>query len=309
MKLVFAGTPHFAAGALASLSDAGHEVSLVLTQPDRPSGRGMKLHASAVSQEALRLGIGLAKPTTLKDDALQTTIRDLGADIMVVAAYGLLLPQAVLELPRLGCLNIHASLLPRWRGAAPLQRAIEAGDSASGISIMQMDAGLDTGAILLEKEIAIAPDETSASLLEKLTRLGATTIVEALANFAALKARPQPLDGITYAKKIEKSEARIDWTQPAAVIERRIRAFDPFPGCEAIVGDAPLKIWHAQVVTNGEGGSVAPGTVSRSDQRSLTVQCGQHQLKWITVQRPGGKRMPASEYLRATAIEAGTLLT
>ncbi len=307
MKLIFAGTPHFAAAALMALHRTGHEVCLVLTQPDRPAGRGMKLGSSAVSQVAGRLGLALAKPTTLKDDAWQATLRELGADIMIVAAYGQLLPRAVLDIPRLGCLNIHGSLLPRWRGAAPLQRAIEAGDAESGITIMQMDAGLDTGAILLEKKVPIAPNETGGSLLAKLTELGASTIVEALETLPALKANPQPPDGATYARKIDKSEARIDWRQPAAVIERRIRAFDPFPGCETKISDAHIKIWRAKVVDGSAAGAL-PGTVTSDDRQTVTVQCGDQQLQWITVQKPGGKRVSASEFLHGTPIAAGTRL-
>ena len=308
MKLVFAGTPPFAAAALTALHNAGHEIALVLTQPDRPAGRGMKLTSSAVAREAERLGIRLEKPSTLKDAASQMRVREVNADVIVVAAYGLLLPPTVLDLPRFGCINIHGSLLPRWRGAAPVQRAIEAGDVETGISIMQMDAGLDTGAVLLAKKIPISPDETSATLFEKLTRLGASTIVEALAALPALVARPQSPEGVTYARKIDKTEAQIDWSQSATTIERRIRAFDPFPGCETRLQCEPIKIWCAQVV-NGDVQSAAPGTVTHNDRQTLTVQCGRQQLRWKSVQKPGGRRIAASEFLRATAVTPGTQLS
>lgn len=311
MKLVFAGTPAFAAAALTALHQAGHAIAMVLTQPDRPAGRGMKLVSSAVAQAAERLALRLEKPQTLKDEKVQAMLREVGADVMVVAAYGLLLPQAVLDMPRLGCLNIHGSLLPRWRGAAPVQRAIEAGDAETGIAIMQMDAGLDTGAVLLEKKIAIAPDETSTSLFEKLTPLGASAIVEALKILPTLMAHPQPPDGVTYAKKIEKTEARIDWNQTATSIERRLRAFDPFPGCETLLREEQIKIWRAEVVDGDTTGAIAriPGTVVHVDRESLIVQCGQQQLRWVTVQKPGGKRMPVGEFLRGTAVAAGTQLS
>ena len=268
----------------------------------------MRPTASAVADEAERLALPLEKPTTLRDATVQATLRKIGADVIVVAAYGLLLPQAVLDLPRLGCLNIHGSLLPRWRGAAPVQRAIEAGDTETGIAIMQMESGLDTGAILLEKKIPIAPDETSASLFEKLTPLGASTIVEALAILPTLVARPQSPTGATYARKIDKSEARIDWSQPAAIIERRMRAFDPFPGCETQLEGEHIKIWRAQVV-DGDMAGTAPGTVTNADPQTLTVRCGQQQLQWITVQRPGGRRVTVSEFLRGTGVTTGSKLS
>ena len=308
MRLIFAGTPPFAAAALAALHHAGHDVALVLTQPDRPAGRGMKLTPSAVAREAERLGLRLEKPTTLKDATVQATIREIDADVMVVAAYGLLLPQAVLDLPKFGCLNIHGSLLPRWRGAAPVQRSIEAGDLETGIAIMQMDAGLDTGAVLLERRFPIARDETSATLFEKLAALGASTIVDALTALPTLVARPQVPGGVLYARKIDKSEARIDWLQPAVLIERRIRAFDPFPGCETRLAGEPIKIWRAQVVDANAVG-VAPGTVTHSDRQTLTVQCGEKQLQWVTVQKAGGKRVAISEFLCGYPVPTGTRLT
>ena len=308
MKLIFAGTPPFAAAALESLVVAGHDVVLVLTQPDRPAGRGQKMISHAVAQTAERLTLRLEKPLSLKSATVHDQLRQAGADVMVVAAYGLLLPQEVLEIPAMGCLNIHGSLLPRWRGAAPVQRAIEAGDTETGIAIMQMDAGLDTGSVLLEKKIDIAPDDTAASLFEKLTPLGAAAIVEALAKLSTLAATTQATVGVTYAHKINKNEAPINWHQPAIQIERRMRAFDPFPGCEAHVGGERLKIWRARVVEARDAGA-NPGTIVHVEGKTLIVQCGQHQLEWLTVQKPGSKRVAIGEFLRGNPITAGTQLS
>jgi methionyl-tRNA formyltransferase len=288
------------------LHHAGHQIALVLTQPDRPAGRGMKHQPSAVSMEAARLALPVSQPASLKEAAIQQRIRDVDPDAMIVAAYGLILPQAVLDIPRLGCLNIHGSLLPRWRGAAPVQRAIQAGDRETGITIMQMDAGLDTGPVLLEKRIAIAPDDTSASLFQKLTTLGSSTIVEAMQNLATLVPQAQSEQGATYARKIEKTEARIDWTMPAEVLERRIRAFDPFPGCETTLAGATLKIWEAGVLEASD--QVEPGTIIDSTLQNLVVKCGQGALALHWVQRPGGRRMAIAEFLRGTHINAGERL-
>lgn len=306
MKLIFAGTPPFAAAALLALREAGHDIALVLSQPDRPAGRGLKLMPSAVATEASRLGLPIEKPLTLKDPAIQARLRDVEAEVMIVAAYGLLLPQALLDIPKRGCINIHGSLLPRWRGAAPVQRAIEAGDKETGIAIMQMDAGLDTGAVLLESRLPIESDETSASLFEKMTRLGAHAIVEALENLSRLKPRAQSSEGITYARKIEKSEARIDWSRPAVEIERRLRAFDPFPGCEANLKGQPVKLWRGQVIEKSSGQEA--GTIIDADAGNLIVQCGEGQLQWKIVQKPGGKRMMIDEFMRGNAITKGTRL-
>ena len=308
MKVIFAGTPHFAAVALSALAAAGHNIVLVLTQPDRPAGRGQKLASSAVAETAERLKLRLDKPLSLKDTTVHEVLRNAGADVMVVAAYGLLLPQAILDIPRYGCLNIHGSLLPRWRGAAPVQRAIEAGDIETGIAIMQMDAGLDTGQVLQENRVAITPDDSAATLFEKLTELGATAIVDALAELPQLSAKPQSTEGVTYAKKIDKSEAPVDWRLPASEIERRIRAFDPFPGCETRAGSERVKIWRARVIDD-ETPVAAPGTVVRADAKLLAVQCGQHQLQWVTVQKPGGKRVAIGEFLRANPIPVGVKLS
>jgi methionyl-tRNA formyltransferase len=305
MKIVFAGTPPFAAASLAALHAAGHQIELVLTQPDRAAGRGMKLKSSAVADKATLLKLTLAKPESLKIEAVQTTLRTLEPDAIVVAAYGLILPQAVLDIPKYGCINIHGSLLPRWRGAAPVQRAIEAGDAETGITIMKMNAGLDTGDVLRTHAIAIATDETSGSLFEKLSATAAAAIVEALEKLPVLDALAQPNEGITYAKKIEKVEARIDWSQPMAVIERRIRAFDPAPGCESTLEAEPIKIWRATLNAVRLDSTAAPGTVLEVTPDHVTVQCGDGALNLIIIQKPGGKRMMITEFLRGSNIQTG----
>jgi methionyl-tRNA formyltransferase len=314
MKIAFAGTPDFARIALAALRDAGFDVVLVLTQPDRPAGRGMKLQASPVKALAIDAGIRVAQPRSLRldgkfpDDALAAQ-RDLLAaqpDVMVVAAYGLILPAWALKLPRLGCLNIHASLLPRWRGAAPIHRAIEAGDPQTGVTIMQMDAGLDTGAMLLAEPVPIAAVDSTATLHDRLAALGGRLIVEALelAACGGLTARQQPAEGVTYAHKIEKAEAAIDWRENAAVIERRLRAFDPFPGASTELGSLVLKCWRAEPST-GRG---APGQVLAVGDGGITVACGDASLRLTELQRPGGKRLSAQQFLQGTPIEVGTVL-
>lgn len=314
MRVVFAGTPEFARAALQRLHAGGFELPLVLTQPDRPAGRGMKLQPSPVKQFALQQGIAVSQPRSLRLDgkypeeaaAARAALHEARPDVMVVAAYGLILPQWVLDLPRLGCLNIHASLLPRWRGAAPIHRAIEAGDSETGVTIMQMDAGLDTGAMLLTERIAIAPDATTGSLHDQLSALGARMIVEALelAACGGLRPVPQPEQGVTYAHKIEKAEAAIAWAQPAAVIQRRIRAFDPFPGASAQVGGETVKVWRAHAVP-GSGGA-APGTIAAVDEHGISVACGDGGLLQLReLQRPGGKRLAAADFLRGFPLQAG----
>lgn len=308
MRVVFAGTPEFAAVALDALLAAGFTVPLVLTQPDRPAGRGMKLQASPVKQRALAAGIPVAQPQGLKLDgkyatdaaAAREALLAAQADVMVVAAYGLILPQWTLGLPRLGCLNIHGSLLPRWRGAAPIHRAIEAGDEATGITIMQMDAGLDTGDMLLVEREAILPDDTTAALHDRLARLGGRLIVEALemAACGGLTATPQPEEGVNYAHKIEKAEASIDWTEPATQIARRIRAFDPFPGTTFLwpgdKGPETVKLWAAGVVP----ASGRAGEILQAQGDLLIVACGEQALALHTLQKPGGKRISAREFLQ-----------
>ena len=307
MRIAFAGTPEFACTALQALLAAGHEVALVLTQPDRPAGRGLKLKASPVKRLAQSAGLALAQPRSLRlngrwpEDAraAEAVLRAAAPEVVVVVAYGLILPPWVLALPAAGCINIHGSLLPRWRGAAPIQRAIEAGDRTTGITLMRMDAGLDTGPMLLEEALPIAADDTAATLHDRLAALGARLIVQALARLPLLVARTQPAEGATYAHKIEKSEAAIDWCQPAAVIERRLRAFDPFPGCTASVGGQPLKIWRARVAPGGAG--VAAGTVVESGLERCVVTCGEQALELLEVQAPGARRQPVGEWLQGLA--------
>ena len=304
MKLIFAGTPVFAAQALGAILAAGHQVLLVLTQPDRQSGRGMSVHASPVKELALSSGIEVFQPPTLKDAAAQQRLRDVGADAMIVAAYGLILPQAVLDLPRLGCINIHASLLPRWRGAAPIQRAILAGDSETGVCIMQMDAGLDTGAVLHQGRLPITDADTAASLHDKLADLGARLIVEALAK-APLTPCAQPVEGATYAAKIDKAEAWLDWRLPALQLARQVRAFNPFPGAVARVDGATIKVWRAEV-EHREGALAEPGTVVSADKAGIVVACGQGALRLTELQKAGGKRLPVAQFLAGTMLAAGT---
>lgn len=315
MKAVFAGTPDFARAALEAMLAAGLEVPAVLTQPDRPAGRGMKLQASPVKQAAQARGLQVLQPRSLRmdgkfpDDArdAQHALDALQPDVMVVAAYGLILPEWVLALPRLGCINIHASLLPRWRGAAPIHRAIEAGDTHTGITIMQMDAGLDTGDMLLVAQEAIGPRDTTAALHDRLSALGARLIVQALDDAAHGRLRPvrQPDGGVCYAHKIEKAEACIDWTQDAAQIERRVRAFDPFPGAHFELGGQAIKLWRASVVP----ASGTPGEVLMADGRHCVVACGEQALSLETVQRPGGKRISIEEFLRQQPLRAGQRLS
>ncbi len=317
MKIVFAGTPAFARVALQALLDAGFDVPLVLTQPDRPAGRGLKLQASPVKELAVARGIPVAQPRSLRLDgkfpddaaAARDALVAAAPDAMVVAAYGLILPRRVLDLPRLGCLNIHASLLPRWRGAAPIHRAIEAGDTTTGVTIMQMDEGLDTGAMLLEQAEPIASDDTTARLHDRLADLGARLIVPALraAGAGTLQPRPQPADGVTYAHKIEKAEAAIDWTLPAAVIERRVRAFDPFPGATTGWRGEALKVWGARAEPDSAGvaAGAAPGRVLAAGADGILVATGDGLLRLTALQRPGGKRLPVAEFLRGGPVAVG----
>ena len=307
MKLIFAGTPHFAAAALDALIAAGHEIVLVLTQPDRPAGRGMKLVASPVKQLAEQHGLPVYQPERLRTPEQQAPVAAIEADAMIVAAYGIILPQAVLDLPRLGCLNIHASLLPRWRGAAPIQRAIQAGDAETGITIMQMDAGLDTGDMLTRHALAIRPDHTATTLHDDLAVLGAQAIVEALADLPARQAvrTPQPAAGVTYAEKIRKDEAPIDWQRPAADIARTMRAFDPFPGCVADWQGEALKCWAGRA----EPGQAEPGVIVSVDADGVVVGTGEGLLRLTELQRPGARRMIVRDFLAGTKLEAGGRFT
>jgi methionyl-tRNA formyltransferase len=355
MNVIFAGTPEFARSALAALLAAGHRVPLVLTQPDRPAGRGLKLQASAVKQLALEHGIPIAQPRSLRLDgkypedaaAAREAIAAAQADVMVVAAYGLILPQWVLDAMsgdgppldakpppggsavhavtsvgarrHLGCLNIHASLLPRWRGAAPIHRAIEAGDTHTGITIMQMDAGLDTGDMLLVDQLAIADNDTTTSLHDKLAELGGRSIVQALAlaergGFTPVHQPRAPEGataqaaaqlGITYAHKIDKTEARIDWSQSAQSLERKVRALDPFPGCTAQIAGETIKITHSQTSSCPCSISLGYGTICHINEAEIGVQCGQGVLALTELQRAGGKRLVAADFLRGFALQVG----
>ncbi len=301
MKIAFAGTPEFAAVALRALLAAGFEIPLVLSQPDRPAGRGQKLVSSPVKQVALAHGILVQQPERLKDPATHVPLIEAAPDLLVVAAYGLILPQAVLDIPQRGCLNIHASLLPRWRGAAPIQRCIEAGDAETGVTIMQMEAGLDTGPMLLAGNLKIGAGETAATLHDKLAMLGGRLIVDSLRRFEVLAPKAQPEAGVTYASKIDKAEASINWRQPAHEIERRIRAFDPFPGSTARLDDATIKIWHAKTVS----GSGQPGEILSAVPEGITVACGEGALRLVELQKPGGRRLASADFLHGFSLAAG----
>ncbi|NUZ06437.1 methionyl-tRNA formyltransferase [Piscinibacter koreensis] len=311
MRVAFAGTPEFAERALAAIHAAGHKVPLVLTQPDRPAGRGLKLQPSPVKAFALAHDIAVAQPRSLRLDgrftddaeAAREALEAAAADVMVVAAYGLILPEWVLAQPRHGCINIHASLLPRWRGAAPVQRAIEAGDAETGISIMQMDRGLDTGDVLLVEALPIGAGDTAGTLTERLADRGGRLVVDALARLDAgdVMRTPQPQAGVTYASKVLKSEAPIDWRQPAVRIERRIRAFDPFPGASGVLGGETVKCWRAECVA----GSGAPGEVIGVQADGLVVACGEGALRLTELQRPAGRRLPAAAFLQRGSVRIG----
>lgn len=306
MNLIFAGTPVFSAVALAALLDAGHRVSLVLTQPDRPAGRGLKPQHSAVKQLALARQLELAQPPALRDEAFIERLRRLEPDAMVVAAYGLMIPPALLAMPRLGCLNIHASLLPRWRGAAPIQRAILAGDRETGVTIMQMDEGLDTGAMLLSTTVAIGAADTAGTLHDKLAQAGAELIVRVLHDAPRVPVPQNPAEA-TYAAKLMKAEAVIDWTQTADEIDRRIRAFNPVPGASTRFAGQPLKIWRAELAGACPAGSV-PGTVLQVEDGVPRVAAGTGSLRLLELQRAGGKRVSAQAFLAGTPLPAGSRL-
>jgi methionyl-tRNA formyltransferase len=308
LRVAFAGTPEFARVALQQLHQAGFALPLVLTQPDRPAGRGMKLQPSAVKQLAAANAVPVVQPRSLRldgrfaddADAARRSLLDARPDVLVVAAYGLILPEWVLALPHLGCVNIHASLLPRWRGAAPVQRAIEAGDSRTGITLMQMDAGLDTGDMLRARALDITDDDTAGSLSARLAALGAGMIVDSLHALAGggLPRTPQPDSGISYAAKIQKSEAAIDWAVPAAVIERRVRAFDPFPGAHFRVDGEPVKLWRCRVVDRHDA---EPGELIEASSTALHVACAQQALELVEVQPAGARRMPIAAYRQTRA--------
>lgn len=322
MRVAFAGTPEFALASLRALERAGIELPLVLTQPDRPAGRGLRLHASVVKAFALEHGVAIAQPRSLRLDgkypedaaAAREALLAARPDVMVVAAYGLLLPAWALALPKLGCINVHASLLPRWRGAAPIHRAIEAGDAQTGITIMQMDTGLDTGDMLRSEAIPVRCDDTTATMHDRLAALGGRVVVQVLQDLAlgAVTRVPQPANGVSYAHKVEKAEAAIRWNEPAEVIERRIRAFDPFPGASASLLGQMLKCWRAERVSAWPGecaddspADLQPGKILRVEPDGLTVACGAGSLRLIELQRSGGKRLAAREFLAGCPVQPG----
>ncbi len=302
MKIIFAGTPEFARTALAALLAAGHQVVLVLTQPDRPAGRGMKLTMSPVKTWALAHGLAVRQPQTLKDIAIQKELAEMAADVMVVAAYGLIIPAAVLVSPVRGCLNIHASLLPRWRGAAPIQRAILAGDSETGITIMQMDTGLDTGDMLLREAIPIASGDTAQTLHDKLAGLGGRLIVAALERLDGLHAEPQNEAEAAYAAKLSKEEARIDWHRTSSEIERAVRAYISFPVAFTSLQEETLRIWRATKVVDGSG---RPGEILSIGADGIVVACGSGALRIEEIQKAGGKRLSAANYLQGNPLQVG----
>lgn len=319
MKILFAGTPEFAAVALQSLHEAGFEIPLVLSQPDRPAGRGMQLQASPVKQYAVAHGIAVAQPASLRLDGkypqdaqdAHDLLRATPHDVMVVAAYGLILPRSVLDIPRLGCINIHASLLPRWRGAAPIHRAIEAGDAETGVTIMQMEEGLDTGPMLQIGRLPIAPEDITGSLHDKLAALGGSMIVQALHQLeqGGLVATPQPAEGAVYAAKISKQEAQLDFNQSAAVVARKIRAFNPFPGAFAVFNGITLKLWQAQVLPAADAPPGLAGHILAANaQDGVLVACGEGVLRLNVLQKPGGKRLPAADFLQGFSMENGRFI-
>ncbi|MDP2760509.1 MAG: methionyl-tRNA formyltransferase [Sideroxyarcus sp.] len=306
MKIIFAGTPQFAAIALNALLGTKHQIVAVLTQPDRPSGRGMKQTASPVKELAQQHGISLLQPDTLKAESVQQLLRELQADVMVVAAYGLILPPAVLQIPRFGCLNIHASLLPRWRGAAPIQRAILAGDSETGITIMQMDACLDTGDMLLQKNCPITFVDTTQTLHDRLAALGAESIVETLQLLEPGKLHPQKQDESRscYAAKLDKAEARIDWSRPASELARAVRAYNPFPVAHTELHGTPIKVWRA----SADSKTGIPGTVLSTGKAGIEVACGEGSLVLEVLQKSGGKALPAAQFMQGFPITLGDRL-
>jgi methionyl-tRNA formyltransferase len=310
MRVGFAGTPPFAARALAAILDAGFPVPLALTRPDRARDRGLRVQPSAVSVLAAARGVPLLAPPTLKTPEARAPLLSTPLDVLVVAAYGLILPPEVLAWPAHGCINIHASVLPRWRGAAPIERAILAGDAETGVSLMQMDAGLDTGAVITTERVAMAADDTTGTLTERLAATGAAAIVRALQQLAAtgqLAASPQPASGVTYAAKIDKVEAMIDWREAAESIERRVRAFDPFPGATAMLRGTTVKLWQAHPEPQAAG--APPGRVLAIDAQGALVACGTGALKIVELQPAGGRRMPASALAAGRRIAVGDVLT
>jgi methionyl-tRNA formyltransferase len=303
MRVVFAGTPHFALPALEALVEH-HEVVAVFTRPDRPAGRGLRPSPSPVKHAAQHHGLVIFQPATLKNPTTHAELRALAPDAVVVAAYGLILPQAILDIPRYGALNIHASLLPLWRGAAPIQRALLAGDHSTGVCIMRMEAALDTGPLLLCEATPILAEDTAGTLYDRLGALGAELLIRAIEGLqrGALRAVPQAIVGVSYANKIEKSEARIDWTGEAAKIERQVRAFNPFPGATSRIGTSEIKVWRARLAA---APGALPGTILSVEPDGVAVACGNGALKLVELQRPGGKRLPASELANGFPLRPG----
>ena len=299
MKIVFAGTPDFAVPSLLAAASRG-EVAAVYTQPDRPAGRGRGMTASPVKREATRLGIPVLQPESLKGELMGDVMRQIAPDLIVVVAYGLILPRSILAIPRHGCWNVHASLLPRWRGAAPIQRAIEAGDTETGVCLMQMEAGLDTGPVMLSQQTPIGAEETGGQLHDRLAEMGAQVLADGLGLLRAgmrPQARAQPAEGVTYAHKLEKNEAQLDWSQPAEVLARKVRAFEPWPVAEAVVAGERLRIHGA--VPLGLAQTSAPGTLLAATRQGLDIACGQGALRLRVIQRDGGKAITAADYLNA----------
>lgn len=308
MKIIFAGTPHFAEAALKSLIEQGLEIVAVLTQPDRPSGRGMQLKPSPVKQLAIQNGLNVLQPASLKNTEVQQQLSEYKADLMVVAAYGLILPEAVLQIPRWGCFNIHASILPRWRGAAPIQRAILAGDIETGITIMQMDVGLDTGAMLMKKTCDIVETDNATTLHDKLAVLGATGIVEAieLLKQEKLNAVAQDNTFATYAAKLSKEEAKLDWTKTAVELAQAVRAYNPFPVATSTINGVAIKIWQTAVLKENNG---APGEVIQVDKNTLVVACAEGALSLELLQKPNSKMLTTAQFLQGFPIKAGDRFT
>ena len=299
MKIVFAGTPDFAVPSLLAAASRG-EVAAVYTQPDRPAGRGRGMTASPVKREATRLGIPVLQPESLRGELMGDVMRQIAPDLIVVVAYGLILPRSILAIPRHGCWNVHASLLPRWRGAAPIQRAIEAGDTETGVCLMQMEAGLDTGPVMLSQQTPIGAEETGGQLHDRLAEMGAQVLADGLGLLRAgmrPQARAQPAEGVTYAHKLEKSEAQLDWSQPAEALARKVRAFEPWPVAEAVVAGERLRIHGA--VPLGLAQTSAPGTLLAATRQGLDIACGQGALRLRVIQRDGGKAITAADYLNA----------
>jgi methionyl-tRNA formyltransferase len=299
LRIIFAGTPEFAAESLMALLAASHQVVAVLTQPDRPAGRGRALQPSPVKVLAQQQGIPVLQPDTLKGEDIRQQLQSLAADVMVVVAYGLIIPRAVLTMPRFGCINVHGSLLPRWRGAAPIQRAIVAGDGETGVGIMQMEAGLDTGPVLLEVRTPIQPDDTGGSLHDRLATLGARALVQALADLEPLQkqARVQPHEGVTYAHKLTKEEAELDWHKPATQLAREVRAFNPWPVSWVARPEGPLRVWAARAAA-GQG---EPGRVLSVSSSGIEVACAEGSLLLTDIQLPGKKALSVAELLRGRA--------